>query len=231
MTDDLPDTARRRPMPVDKIGPAIAMWREKRGLSQAQMATACGFGRAQLSRYETGKEVPKLRSLEKMVTALNVAPDHFFRVLVELAEREDTPIPLARPVGLETHQMAAVFDTLQAALAELRQLVEGGVEQRPGAKTDRRSGYRLRPQRKGPAMIVYVSFEIRMHGLWLPDDAREIEKLRLQILDYARHLQARHVRPGHPPREEDVEVDRKESIGGLDNEPPAGADEQNKPPS
>ncbi|HEV3459862.1 MAG TPA: hypothetical protein VHG32_25225 [Thermoanaerobaculia bacterium] len=80
-------------------------------------------------------------------------------------------------------------------------------------------------------MIVYVSFEIRMHGLWLPDDVQEIERLRLRVLDHAKRLQAQHVQPGHPPKEEDVVVERKESIGGLYNEPPAGADAQDKVPS
>jgi hypothetical protein len=67
-------------------------------------------------------------------------------------------------------------------------------------------------------MIVYVSFEIRMHELWLKDDPKEIEALRLSLLEYARRLHAERVRPGYHPGEDDVQVDRVESIGGLDNE-------------
>ena len=67
-------------------------------------------------------------------------------------------------------------------------------------------------------MIVYASFEIRMHELWLKDDPKEIEALRLSFLEYARRLHAERVRPGYRAGEDDVQVDRVESIGGLDNE-------------
>ena len=68
-------------------------------------------------------------------------------------------------------------------------------------------------------MIVYASFEVRLNELWLPDDVKEIEALRLSLLEHARSLQAARVKPGYSPTEEDVQVDRVESIGGLYNEP------------
>lgn len=70
-------------------------------------------------------------------------------------------------------------------------------------------------------MIVYASFEVRMKELWLPDDPQEIEALRRSLLEHAKRLHATRVRPGASPTEDDVEVERVESIGGLYNEPPA----------
>jgi hypothetical protein len=67
-------------------------------------------------------------------------------------------------------------------------------------------------------MIVYVSFEVRMRGLWLEDDAGEIEALRLKLLELARGLHAERVKAGYAPKEDDVQVDRLESIGGLGEE-------------
>jgi hypothetical protein len=67
-------------------------------------------------------------------------------------------------------------------------------------------------------MIVYVSFKVSMNGLWLKD-AKEIESLRLQLLEQARRLQAERVRAGHSTQDEDVEVERVESIGGVPEEP------------
>ena len=49
-------------------------------------------------------------------------------------------------------------------------------------------------------------------------NVEEIEALRLSFLEYARRLHAERVRPGYRPGEDDVQVDRVESIGGLDNE-------------
>jgi hypothetical protein len=68
-------------------------------------------------------------------------------------------------------------------------------------------------------MIVYASFEVRMDELWLPDDVKEIEALRVSLLEHAKSLQAARVKPGYSPAEEDVRVERVESIGGLYNEP------------
>jgi transcriptional regulator with XRE-family HTH domain len=122
-------------MPFGQIGPALAMWRGSRGLTQIQLATACGIGRAQLSRYEAGKEMPKLPSLEKILVELDVAPEHFFRSLVQLIEIENTPLLPGRPVRLEARKIAAAFDQVLAGLGELRQVIERCVEQRPGSET------------------------------------------------------------------------------------------------
>ncbi|HEV7506780.1 MAG TPA: helix-turn-helix transcriptional regulator [Thermoanaerobaculia bacterium] len=69
------------------LGRALALLRELRGKSQAQLARAAGIGKSQLSKYETGKELPKLESLEKVLGALTVGYFEFFYTLHLLDQR------------------------------------------------------------------------------------------------------------------------------------------------
>jgi transcriptional regulator with XRE-family HTH domain len=50
----------------------IKALRERRGLTQEQLAEKAGVGRSHLARLETGKQDPTLSTLEKIATALNV---------------------------------------------------------------------------------------------------------------------------------------------------------------
>ena len=54
------------------MGRALALVREFRGLSQAGLARRAGAGKSQLSRYESGRELPKLDSLSRLLTALGI---------------------------------------------------------------------------------------------------------------------------------------------------------------
>lgn len=63
------------------LGSALSLLRELRGKSQARLAKEAGIGKSQLSKYETGKEMPKLDSLEKVLHALEVGQYEFFYTL------------------------------------------------------------------------------------------------------------------------------------------------------
>ena len=60
------------------LGLTISVLRGLRGMSQAQVAREAGIGKSQLSKYENGKELPKLDSLGKILTVLDVTPLGFF---------------------------------------------------------------------------------------------------------------------------------------------------------
>ena len=68
------------------LGRSLSLLREMRGKSQAHVARAAGIGKSQLSKYESGKELPKLGSLEKVLTALDLGPLDLFSTL-EMVER------------------------------------------------------------------------------------------------------------------------------------------------
>ncbi|HEX3131323.1 MAG TPA: helix-turn-helix transcriptional regulator [Thermoanaerobaculia bacterium] len=63
------------------LGRTLSLLRELRGKSQAQVAREAGIGKSQLSKYENGKELPKLDSLEKVLGVLEVGHFEFFYTL------------------------------------------------------------------------------------------------------------------------------------------------------
>jgi transcriptional regulator with XRE-family HTH domain len=63
------------------LGRTLSLLRELRGKSQARVAREAGIGKSQLSKYENGKELPKLDSLEKVLIALKVSYFEFFYTL------------------------------------------------------------------------------------------------------------------------------------------------------
>ncbi|HEX9944397.1 MAG TPA: helix-turn-helix transcriptional regulator [Thermoanaerobaculia bacterium] len=101
------------------LGRTLSLLRELRGKSQARVAREAGIGKSQLSKYENGKELPKLDSLEKVLNALKVGYFEFFYTLylvdrraADLARgeedaeaREDgaTPEPSGEPPGGPLH--------------------------------------------------------------------------------------------------------------------------------
>jgi transcriptional regulator with XRE-family HTH domain len=62
----------------EQIGPALVTLRERAGMSAAAVARKARVGKSQLSKYENGKEAPKLSSLERILDALNIEPLVFF---------------------------------------------------------------------------------------------------------------------------------------------------------
>jgi transcriptional regulator with XRE-family HTH domain len=84
------------------LGRTLGLLRELRGKSQARVAREAGIGKSQLSKYENGKELPKLDSLEKVLNALDVGHFEFFYTLYLLDDRAAELARLAeRPQGGE----------------------------------------------------------------------------------------------------------------------------------
>ena len=80
----------------NNLGRTLSLLRELRGKSQALIAREAGIGKSQLSKYENGKELPKLDSLEKVLKALEVGHFEFFYTLYLVDRRA---ADLARPEG------------------------------------------------------------------------------------------------------------------------------------
>src|ERR1700688_1019399 len=110
-------------MSFQNIGKALAILRRKQGPSQAEFADRCGIGHAQLSRYEAGKELMKLHTLERMLGRLTVEPEDFFHLVRTL---DASPLAHQRrsPSRVDDYQLAAAFQNLHAAIDELGQAVE-----------------------------------------------------------------------------------------------------------
>ena len=80
----------------NNLGRTLSLLRELRGKSQASIAREAGIGKSQLSKYENGKELPKLDSLEKVLKALEVGHFEFFYTLYLVDRRA---ADLAKPEG------------------------------------------------------------------------------------------------------------------------------------
>lgn len=63
------------------LGLALQVVRHFSGQSQAKLAREAGFGKSQLSKYENGKELPKLESLGRLLEVLGMSPLAFFTVV------------------------------------------------------------------------------------------------------------------------------------------------------
>jgi transcriptional regulator with XRE-family HTH domain len=77
------------------VGKALIRLRERTGFSQAAVARKAGCGKSQLSKYENGKELPKLDSLERVLDALGVDYIMFFWI-VNTTDRTDSHQTLSR---------------------------------------------------------------------------------------------------------------------------------------
>jgi transcriptional regulator with XRE-family HTH domain len=61
-----------------QVGIALKVFRERAGLSAAELARRCGMGKSQLSKYENGSELPRIESLARILDALGADPLWFF---------------------------------------------------------------------------------------------------------------------------------------------------------
>lgn len=92
------------------LGRTLSLLRELRGKSQARVAREAGIGKSQLSKYENGKELPKLDSLEKVLNVLEVGHFEFFYTLYLVDRRA---AELARPrEGCEDETPALLLDAI-----------------------------------------------------------------------------------------------------------------------
>jgi transcriptional regulator with XRE-family HTH domain len=92
--------------------------RELRGKSQAEVARKAGVGKSQLSKYESGKELPKLESLERVLVALGFGSLDFFYALHLMDHEVDRPAQNDR-----SEDVAAAFKHLMSHLVDLHRQV------------------------------------------------------------------------------------------------------------
>src|SRR5262245_25226797 len=79
------------------MGTALVLLRTLRSKSQAKVARDAGIGKSQLSKYERGRELPKLESLSRLLLALEATHLEFAYTLAlvqQRAERAASPTTL-----------------------------------------------------------------------------------------------------------------------------------------
>ena len=84
--------------PFRHVPQALIIIRELRGLSQGEAAVQAGLGKSQLSKYEHGRELPKLASLGRILEVFDVSPSVFFYIVFVMDELEGALAAGAREV-------------------------------------------------------------------------------------------------------------------------------------
>lgn len=56
----------------------LRRFRQERNMSQTDLSNFCGISKTMISNYEKGKNIPKGRSLEKLMSSLNLSKDELF---------------------------------------------------------------------------------------------------------------------------------------------------------
>lgn len=77
----------------DLVSYVLASLRAAHGFTQKELADRTGFDKAQISRWETGREVPSVAALNTVITHLKITPAEFFKLqslLLRIIERPDS---------------------------------------------------------------------------------------------------------------------------------------------
>lgn len=91
------------------LGPALRRLREKvAGLTQTEVAARTGISQGRLSRYETGRKIPDLATLDRLLTCYGVALEGLSQALREA--QGTAPVPASDP---------ELIGRLRAALVDL----------------------------------------------------------------------------------------------------------------
>ena len=97
------------------LGRTLALLREMRGYSQLALSREARIGKSQLSKYENGRELPKLETLERVLSVLEVQPISFFytvAMLDGLMDRLDDPTAEMPPLPLPLTLLQPNLDEL-----------------------------------------------------------------------------------------------------------------------
>lgn len=118
------------------LGSTLRVLRDLRRLSQTELARAARIGKSQLSKYENGRELPKLDSIERILAVLRVRPSDLFFLLDVIegyavqpkGQAEETAggpasSRTAPLLGLFSDRMDLAFDQLARDLLALQRVV------------------------------------------------------------------------------------------------------------
>lgn len=137
-----------------KTGDLIKQARLKAGLTQAELANRLGTTTQNISQYERNVRKPKIETLQKIASALEVDWYSLFVAESDAEQQEANAIKLYNAIGLtaeaakadieDHHRMEAILQAIRADMAKLNeagviaagQLVLSAVAKQSAAKTE-----------------------------------------------------------------------------------------------
>lgn len=111
--------------PLRNLGATMVLLRRLADKNQSEFARDAGFGKAQLSAYEYGYQIPTMKTFERILKVLQVSPLGFFFVMHQIdrmvedlrANAKPRSRPLTGEAGPEDERI------LQSVAAELLRLL------------------------------------------------------------------------------------------------------------
>jgi len=116
---------RQQAGPLGRIGVVIKLLRTRADWTQGQLADAAGLTPSQISKYERMREVPTLRSVDKVLVALGVtSPFQLAAALEDAGRSEEWRRTVAAEEGSYAHGNARLQARRDEALRGLRESFE-----------------------------------------------------------------------------------------------------------
>lgn len=81
----------RKLIPLEYLGPGLRELRELRRMQQNELASRAGITRAMLSAYETGKRLPSVRTLWRILQAAESDPVRLYQAMERVENRRRFP--------------------------------------------------------------------------------------------------------------------------------------------
>jgi len=105
------------------LGEQVVGWRRARGLTQAELESRAGLAHNALSRIETGQVSPRLSSLERIASALDLTTEElqFRKPPLEIPGGQDPDIKAlaVRLASLDEAQRKAVLNAFHVLLDQI----------------------------------------------------------------------------------------------------------------
>ena len=130
-----------------ELGRTLRIFRDRAKLTGAEVAERAEMGKAQLSKYEIGAELPNLRTLAKLIDALEVEPLWFFYLMHQLSHGQSVEALKADLLRTDAGSLFSAgepdaFRRLLESVFELHSAVIAGrfqavLEARDGKKAER----------------------------------------------------------------------------------------------
>lgn len=115
------------------VGPALAALRRKAGLSSADVALRAKVGKSQLSKYENGRELPRVESLARILDALGMDPFSFFYLVQVLGQDSTKGRPCVEFLLVQSRRRPGGVKLAETILEMFRVLLQGLDEPDGGA--------------------------------------------------------------------------------------------------
>lgn len=99
-------------------GDRLAQVREKRGLTQAELAESLGLGTQQIYRYENGKTEPDGEIVAKIAKELNVSTDYLLGITDNPTPYIDADLTIAERKALNAWRRGDKYEAIKVIVGD-----------------------------------------------------------------------------------------------------------------